>query len=1373
MFVARIDVSPKDVNKSTVECLAYNKHKGHTWLWCGLSTGEIQLVQLEGYHVKQRLHTHRQIVTCVKVVNDTFLWSGSFDTTIKVTNINSKKAVATLEAHTDAITCMTNDGNCMWSASINGQLLRWNIDRKELDDWPRDFQLLCPRSKKPLSLYSMVIIEDQIWCGTGSSIAIFDPQKRRVVEHIVSTDGTSYTCQDKSSTKASASTTTDTPTKGACDAGWGIPRSLTVPSRVRSASTGASARDAARAATATRQRQTRTPTVGPGSRDGWVLLDAPPIVYPSSSASPSKTPNAQPGSRRFLRPGDSPSATRRAPLFTPLTPPSPFSGARPTNPPSTPGQTRYPASRDALSPARFPEHASTYGIPHHPTLAPNRDANGAHPKPLPVSNTGASTPMHRHNASAATTTSGCTTPKRDTAEDTTPPPPPHLLSEFWDGGGAAATTDASAKLSLSPVRPASLHGWISPQRLSHPHHSSSHRGDGRLHGHSGHTGQGIAVADMVASHCIATGSDGQLWTSSESKGLVQVWSTVTRRLLQSWELSSPGINHMVHVRGHMWVAGSTGSVYIWDAGLRVPVAEINAHSDAVRGLCAVGTAFVLSHSGFKDGSIGVFRAVARGRVILASKRADKSVQSYDRYGFCLASEASPHRNALAYMDGSDGGPADSDQEDILSTSLPEAWKQEALSKQERYTKHTKEWEDFWSARQGTASESGLQTNPEFRRLLDACGIPEKFRTLVWTELLRVWLGQSVDEVDASFRRSRRISTKMYKQIELDLHRTFPSNKHFQSSGPAIRKLRRVLHAFVTFNTSVQYCQGFNFIAAFALLFLTETLAMRAVVCIIEHIMPKGYYTDPMLASRADQPVLRECVTAHLPTIDAVLRQHDFDLSIVTFNWFFTAFVDCVPVDIVVLVWDMLFTYGDIVLFRFAYALLKSHEATIIAVKDPFDMFVTMRALGNACPDAETMLTWVNACPITEEFVEQRRRFHCDTITAADRDVQQVLLERRRLELLKAQGKNAKDASEAKGSDMLHNAEQAEARGALEVPATRHEGTASPAAIGDDMVAGAEPVGTADQPSASMSRSAGDGSSAATTALPAPAIGSTETNTAAASGGAHDHGPADDDDLPIDVFSGVPVAVDVVKDSSEKTGLQMSDFSSFAPDAAAHDEDEEGEGRKERLGSAVSNASRDSTDSWVDVEDGYDMRPRAVPFDAKSSHVTVFNATQTGGTGDGILHPTGTTLAQSMSRWIGTRMSLGRTIPTGSKWTPGCSSGSSNDVPRAVIPAIEEQDIIIGGSSFTSPQKPPSETLPAREPPNNSLCNRYDSMDAYCNQYSDVPRTKHHAADAPHAHVSAKHASGVDKGHSRSNSGTDAAFDIFFPQMEDSEEEDFF
>lgn len=60
--------------------------------------------------------------------------------------------------------------------------------------------------------------------------------------------------------------------------------------------------------------------------------------------------------------------------------------------------------------------------------------------------------------------------------------------------------------------------------------------------------------------------------------------------------------------------------------------------------------------------------------------------------------------------------------------------------------------------------------------------------------------------------------KFDKTIELDLTRTFPENKHFNSlSSPFMVGLKNILNALSVAFPKMGYCQGLNFIAASILL----------------------------------------------------------------------------------------------------------------------------------------------------------------------------------------------------------------------------------------------------------------------------------------------------------------------------------------------------------------------------------------------------------------------------------------------------------------------------------------------------------------------------------------------------------------------------
>ena len=79
-------------------------------------------------------------------------------------------------------------------------------------------------------------------------------------------------------------------------------------------------------------------------------------------------------------------------------------------------------------------------------------------------------------------------------------------------------------------------------------------------------------------------------------------------------------------------------------------------------------------------------------------------------------------------------------------------------------------------------------------------------------------------------------------------------------------MRRVLLAYSLHNPDIEYCQGFNRMAAIALLFLDEEDAFWCLVYIVEVLMPDSYYTKQMVGAQVDQ------VNSHL-------RETYFHLSI--------------------------------------------------------------------------------------------------------------------------------------------------------------------------------------------------------------------------------------------------------------------------------------------------------------------------------------------------------------------------------------------------------------------------------------------------------------------------------------------------------------
>ena len=256
------------------------------------------------------------------------------------------------------------------------------------------------------------------------------------------------------------------------------------------------------------------------------------------------------------------------------------------------------------------------------------------------------------------------------------------------------------------------------------------------------------------------------------------------------------------------------------------------------------------------------------------------------------------------------------------------------------------------------------------------GIPIVYRPKIWAECsgaaaLRV-PGYYDDLVKGDNNDSSIVS-----QIQMDIHRTLTDNVFFRR-GQGVTKLNEVLMAYSRRNPEVGYCQGMNLIAGSLLLIMpTAEEAFWVLTSLIENILPQHYYDQSLLASRADQQVLREYVAEILPRLWAHLVELEIELDTLTFQWFLSVFTDCLSAEALFRVWDVIFVFNDgsTFLFQVALALLKLNEAQLLECDSAATIY---RYIGNEMTDhAISIDGLINASGalknvVTRKEVEDRR-----------------------------------------------------------------------------------------------------------------------------------------------------------------------------------------------------------------------------------------------------------------------------------------------------------------------------------------------------------------------------------------------------------------
>ena len=275
------------------------------------------------------------------------------------------------------------------------------------------------------------------------------------------------------------------------------------------------------------------------------------------------------------------------------------------------------------------------------------------------------------------------------------------------------------------------------------------------------------------------------------------------------------------------------------------------------------------------------------------------------------------------------------------------------------------------------------TRTEELKLLVRQGIPHQYRAQVWKDLLFLRINNERNKVGPGYynqllKENEGVYSPSLKQIELDLLRTLPNNKYYEkidSEGTA--KLRRVLLAYNWHNPTVGYCQGLNRLGAIILLYLDEETAFWGVVAMIEYLMPMDYFSRTLIGAQVDQRVLRELLELKCPRLSTHLQSINLDLSLISFNWFLTIFVDFFPIELMLRVWDTFFSEGSKVLFRYALAIFKLFEEDLMKFDNPGPVFDFFRKFPKSKFDLQKVIhvAFVQLNPFSMKLIESKRRYY--------------------------------------------------------------------------------------------------------------------------------------------------------------------------------------------------------------------------------------------------------------------------------------------------------------------------------------------------------------------------------------------------------------
>ncbi|XP_071708062.1 uncharacterized protein [Rutidosis leptorrhynchoides] len=302
----------------------------------------------------------------------------------------------------------------------------------------------------------------------------------------------------------------------------------------------------------------------------------------------------------------------------------------------------------------------------------------------------------------------------------------------------------------------------------------------------------------------------------------------------------------------------------------------------------------------------------------------------------------------------------------------------------------------------TSSESSIHWKEELEFLVQG-GVPMALRGELWQAFVGV-KGRHVknyyqnllypdnkndnssDQVDEA---SEKLQTELVDvpekwkgQIEKDLPRTFPGHPALDEGGR--NALRRLLTAYARHNPSVGYCQAMNFFAGLLLLLMPEENAFWALLGILDDYF-EGYYSEEMIESQVDQLVFEELVRERFPKLVNHLDYLGVQIAWISGPWFLSIFMNMLPWESVLRVWDVLLFQGNrVMLFRTALALMELYGPALVTTKDAGDAVTLLQSLAGSTFDSSQLV--LTACMgyqnVNEDRLQELRNKYRPAVEAA-------------------------------------------------------------------------------------------------------------------------------------------------------------------------------------------------------------------------------------------------------------------------------------------------------------------------------------------------------------------------------------------------------
>jgi len=219
------------------------------------------------------------------------------------------------------------------------------------------------------------------------------------------------------------------------------------------------------------------------------------------------------------------------------------------------------------------------------------------------------------------------------------------------------------------------------------------------------------------------------------------------------------------------------------------------------------------------------------------------------------------------------------------------------------------------------------------------GVPLQLRGIFWKKLLHCKEAQSKSA--NNFQNLQHGTSDSIICIDTDVPRTFPAHPLFvERFSEGQGSLFRILKAYSIHDPDVGYHSGMSYLAAFMrMLEPNEEDAFWMFVQIMQdpRIQLRSCFGHDLHSLMNTIKIYHSLLQKYLPKLYSHLKRENVDPAMYATKWFMLMFLDTLPWQLVLRIWDVILLEGYDFMFSVAISIMKILEDSLLLI--PFEMMI--------------------------------------------------------------------------------------------------------------------------------------------------------------------------------------------------------------------------------------------------------------------------------------------------------------------------------------------------------------------------------------------------------------------------------------------------